>query len=329
MRSTGNPRGLACLLLALCLACSLAPAQAGAAETLPRPSPLRVALLPILDVFPFHVAEAQGLFARRGLAVKAVPVASALERDQMMQAGQLDGMLTEINTTAAFNRSGTQIRIIRFARIAYPEYPLFRVLSSPGSNIRSAADLSGVGIGIARNTVIEYVTDRLLVAKGLRPDRIVKQSVPVIPERFQLLLQGRIQAAVLPDPLARSAMEAGAIQVTADSEHPRFGVSVLAFSTRSLRERGGAVRLFLQAWDEAVARINENPEALRDVLLRKIPVPENIRGTYKIPPYPRNGVPSRDQWEDVLKWMQEKRLLDTPVSYEDSVSAAFLGSGPP
>jgi NitT/TauT family transport system substrate-binding protein len=314
------------LLLALWLACCCVPAPAGAEKVL-RPSPLKVALLPILDVFPFHVAEAQGIFARRGVAVKAVPVASALERDQMMQSGQIDGMLTEINTTAAFNRSGGLIRIVRFARIAYPEYPLFRILSSPGSNIRTAADLSGAGIGIARNTVIEYVTDRLLAAKGLRPEHIVKQSVPVIPERFQLLMQGRIRAAVLPDPMARSAMESGALEVVADSEYPRYGVSVLAFSTRALREKGEAVRLFLQAWDEAAARINENPEGLRAVLLQKIPVPENIRKTYRIPPYPRNGVPDRGQWEDVLKWMQEKRLLDTPVSYGDSVTDEFLTTG--
>lgn len=314
------------LLLSLCLASFWAPAQA-ATETAPRPSPLKVALLPILDVFPFHVAEVQGIFARRGVAVVAVPVASALERDQMMQSGQIDGMLTELNTTAAFNRTSPQVRIVRFARIAYPEYPLFRILSSPGSNIRTAADLSGAGIGIAKNTVIEYVTDRLLAAKGLRPERIVKQSVPVIPERFQLLMQGRIRAAVLPDPLARSAMESGALEVVADSEYPRYGVSVLAFSTRALREKGDAVRLFLQAWDEAAARINENPEGLRTVLLQKIPVPENIRKTYRIPPYPRNGVPDRGQWEDVLKWMREKRLLDTPVSYEDSVTAEFLTTG--
>lgn len=305
------------------MTCFPAPEATGA-QRVSRSSPLRVALLPILDVFPFHVAEVQGIFARLGVNVKAVPVASALERDQMMQSGHIDGMLTELNTTAAFNRTALSIRIVRFARISYPHYPLFRVLSSPGSNIKTTADLSGVGIGIARNTVIEYVTDRLLVAQGLRPERIVKQSVPVIPERFQLLMQGRIRAAVLPDPLARSAMEAGAVEVTADSECPRYGVSVLAFSARAIHEKAEMVRLFIRAWDEAAARINENPEGLRPVLLKTIPMPENIRRTYRIPPYPRNGIPDRGQWEDVLRWMQEKKLLDTPVSYEDSVTAEFL-----
>jgi NitT/TauT family transport system substrate-binding protein len=184
--------------------------------------------------------------------------------------------------------------------------------------------MAGVGIGIAKNTVIEYVTDRLLAARGLTPEQIVKQSVPVIPERFQLLLQGRIKAAVLPDPLAKSAMEAGAIEIVADSEHPEYGVSVLAFRTESLSKKGEAVNRFLEAWDRAASWINDHPDESRAVLLRKIPMPENVRSTYRIPPFPGNGVPTREQWKDVILWMQARGLLDGAASYEDSVTAEFL-----
>ena len=272
------------------------------------------------------MAEEKGLFRELGLDARIIPVASAIERDQLMQSGQLDGMLTEMNTAASFNRDAVKIRIVRFARVAYPHYPLFRILSSPQSGIRSAAELSGVGIGVAKNTVIEYVTDRLLAAKGLRPDQIVKQSVPVIPERYQLLLQGRIKAAVLPDPLAKSAMVAGAVEVVSDSEHPEVGVSVLAFGDEPLKKKGESVRLFLQAWDRAAAWINDHPEESRTVLLKKIPMPDNVRDLYRVPPYPGSGVPTRSQWSDVIRWMQENRLLEKPLSYEDSVSSDYLSN---
>lgn len=285
---------------------------------------LKVALLPILDSLPFHVAEEKGIFAERSLDVKMVPVASAIERDQLMQSDRIDGMLTEMNTTAVFNRDTVRIRIVRFARVAYPDYPLFRVLAAPDSGIRTASDLKGVGIGIAKNTVIEYVTDRLLEARGLKPEEIVKQSVPVIPERFQLLLQGRIKAAVLPDPLAKSAMVAGALEVVADSEHPKYGVSVLAFRAETLKSKGDSVNSFLQAWDDAAAWINEHPEESRAVLLRRIPMPENVRSTYRVPPFPGNGVPTQEQWADVILWMQGRGLLHGTVSYENSVTPEFL-----
>ena len=50
---------------------------------------IKVALLPILDVLPFYVAEAEGFFSEEKVRALAVPVASGLTRDQLMQAGDL------------------------------------------------------------------------------------------------------------------------------------------------------------------------------------------------------------------------------------------------
>jgi NitT/TauT family transport system substrate-binding protein len=53
-------------------------------------------------------------------------------------------------------------------------------------------------------------------------------------------------------------------------------------------------------------------------------VPENIQRTYSIPPFPQKIVPEKVQWEDVMAWMVEKHLLNSPLPYEDSVTGAFL-----
>jgi hypothetical protein len=49
------------------------------AQNAQSPVSLKVALLPILDTLPFHVAQAKGYFDRPGVAVTAVPVGSGLE----------------------------------------------------------------------------------------------------------------------------------------------------------------------------------------------------------------------------------------------------------
>ena len=287
-------------------------------------APLKIALLPILDTFPFHVAQAKGYFEQHGVAVSAVPVGSGLERDQLMQAGAIDGMLNEMATTANFNRERAQVKIIVSARKAYPDYPLFRLLSAPGSGLTSPKDLRGIPIGVSKNTIIEYVTDRLLAAAGLAPDQITKKSVPVIPERYQLLLQGKLKAATLPDPLAKSALEAGAGSVIDDSAHPQYSVSVLSFSIQALNTKADAVRQFLKAWNQAVQDINANPESYRSLLLQKIRVPKNIQQTYRIPPFPHREVPSADQWADVMKWMVSKGLLKMPLPYKESITTQYL-----
>jgi NitT/TauT family transport system substrate-binding protein len=286
--------------------------------------PLEIALLPILDAFPFYVAEASDYFRKEGVRVRALPVGSGLERDQLMQSGEIDGMLNEIMSTANFNRDTIQVKIVMAARKAYPNYPLFRILSAPQSGIDTPAKLTGQPIGIAQNTIIEYITDRLLAREGLLQTEVVKQSIPVIPERYQLLMQGRIKAATLPDPLAKSAMVAGAGLVVDDAKFPQYSMSLLTFSQHSITQRPEAIRRFLKAWDRAVADINTAPDDHRDLLLEKIRVPKNVQHHFKIPPYPRKEVPNRTQWKDVMAWMLAKGLLTRPLPYEDSVTTSFL-----
>ena len=279
----------------------------------------KVALLPIPDVLPFHLAQEKGYFSKAGVDVKAIPVASPIDRDQLMQAGEIDGMLTELTTTAYFNREKVQVKIVRTARSPIGNHPLFRILSSPGSGIVKPSDLAGIPIGISKNTIIEYVTDRLLTAQGLRPDQIKKKSVPVIPERYQLLMQGQIKAATLPDPLASSALAAGAVEVAEDTADPKFSVSVLGFSTASLASKGKAVQAFLNAWDQAAAEINEAPDAQRELLLKKIRVPKNVQNSFAVPVFPVGMVPTPGQWADVMDWMIAKGLLKKPLPYEASI----------
>lgn len=286
--------------------------------------PLKVALLPILDSLPFYVAEMKGHFNRNGVSVKSVPVASALERDQLMQSGAIDGMLNEMMSTASFNRDQVKVQIVMAARRAYPQYPLFRVLAAPDSGIDNPRKLAGVAVGVSKNTIIEYVTDRLLQAERLKAGDIKNISVPVIPERFQLLIQGKLSAATLPDPLAKSAMEAGAILVIDDAQHPRYSMSVLSFNRQALQQRPDDIHNFLKAWDQSAADINTNPEKYRELLLQKIRVPKNIQATFAIPPYPRKELPVEAQWADVMAWMVKKGLLESPLMYRPSVTNAYL-----
>ena len=56
---------------------------------------LKIAVLPIIDTLPMYVAQQQGLFAKHGVNVEFVPVASAPERDQLIAAAGADGTINE------------------------------------------------------------------------------------------------------------------------------------------------------------------------------------------------------------------------------------------
>jgi len=284
---------------------------------------LKMGLLPILDVIPFYVAEQSGYFEDEGINVELVPVKSAQERDALMQAGEIDGMLNDLISTGLFNRDEAQIKIVATARRAYPESPQFRVLAAPGSEIGSVQDLAGVPIGISQNTVIEYITDRLLEAEGLSSDQIEIIEVSAIPVRFEQLMAGQIDAATLPDPLAQGALAAGATQVIDDSQYAEYSQSVLSFSTQAVENKPNTIGKFLKAWNQAVGDLNGNPDGFSDLLIEKGRVPESIQGSYQMPPFPAGEIPSQAEWEDVVDWLLAKGLIDQAISYEDSVSTDF------
>jgi NitT/TauT family transport system substrate-binding protein len=271
-----------------------------------------------------YVALSQGLFAEEGLQVEFVPAASAAERDQLMQAGQIDGMINDLVSTVLYNQQQVQIVIVRFARVASAQDPAYRILASAGSGITGVDGLRGVPIGVSEGTVIEYVTDRLLEAEGLAADEIEIVAVPKIPDRLALLDSGELQAATLPDPLASLALQSGAVLIIDDTAHPEYGTSVLSFRKAIVDENPQAMRAFLRALEAATAEVNANPGKWSTLLTENKLVPAPLVGTYQLPTFPSASVPSEAQYADVLDWAIAGGLITGSAAYADSVDDTFL-----
>jgi NitT/TauT family transport system substrate-binding protein len=296
----------------------------GCTQKAPETLPLKIAVLPVLDSLPLYVAERQGYFDQAGIQVELIPVGSAPERDQLMQSGQIDGMLNELVTTLYYNRESSKVKIVRFARIATSEYPLFRILAAKDSGISKVEDLKGVEIGISQATVIEYMTDRVLTKAGFTSEDIKKIAVPKIADRTALLESGELKAAVMPDPLASLLMQKGAVLVIDDTTLPEVSNSVYAFSTETLAKRPEDVRAFLNAVEKAVNDINKDKIKFKDLMVELKLVPPSVIGNYNIPTFPLASVPSESQYADALSWAMEKGLVQNKQPYLDNIDASFL-----
>jgi NitT/TauT family transport system substrate-binding protein len=285
---------------------------------------LRIGVLPITDVVPFYVAEAQGYFKQQGLNVELVPVSSAAERDQLMATQQIDGQLNDLISTVLFNAQSPKIKIVRMARKAFPNAPEYWILVPKDSPIKSAQELKGKEIAISQNTVIEYVTQRLLEAEGLAAADIKTTNVPSIPTRLQLLQQNQVAAATLPDPLASLAISQGARIAVDDSKHVEYSQSNISFRVDIVDKRADDVRKFLAAYDKAIADIRATPDKFRNILIEKGRVPDPLKDNYQFPPFPDPSIPTKAQWDDVIKWAMDKKLISAPVAYESSVDGGFI-----
>lgn len=314
---------LALLALMLFIAgCSAAPSTT--APAVAEPATIRVATLPILDALPMYVAEQQGFFEKNGVEVEFIPAGSAPKRDELINANQADAMINEIVSVMFYNRETPRVQTVRFARTATPESALFRILASGDSGIEIVNDLKGVQIGVSQGTVIEYLTDRLLQKAGLTPEEIATIAVPDIGQRLALLASGELKAGVLPDPLSSLAVLQGSKVIVDDTSYPQISHSVYTFRKDFIDQNPQAVRGFLAAIEEAVALINTDPGGWGDILVEQKLVPEPLLKDFSVPQFVTSGVPNEGQWQDALAWAKEKGLLDSDVSYEDSVTDKYL-----
>ena len=310
-------------IVLLIILCSLLSACTGQTPA-PEVKTLKIAVIPVIDTLPLFVAQSEGLFEKNNIKVELIPVASAPERDQLLQAGQADGSLNETLSVMFFNADKIQLQAVRYGLMATKSAGHFFILASGNSGIVDVSGLKGVEIGISQGTIIDYVTTRLLEANGFTAKEIKTLAVPKISDRMSLLASGQIKAATMPDPLAALAIQQGAKIIADDSTTPTIGASIISFRKEVIDANPDAIKAFLKAYEEAVVEINTSPEKFSGILAEKKIVPQPLIASYKIPQFPLKGIPSEAEWNDVLAWGQSRNLVKNPIAYSTSVTSAYL-----
>lgn len=285
---------------------------------------VRIAILPIIDALPMYVAEKQGYFQANGVSANFIPSASAAERDQLIAANQADAMINDLISVALYNKQAVQVQTVRFARTANPDTAMYSIMAAKDSGFTTPGDLADLPIGISQGTIIDYVTSRLLEEKGLETVQIQSIAVPKINERMALLNSGEIKAATLPEPFGTMAAQDGAITIINDSAFPEYGHSVISFRKAFIDQNPQVVKNFLKAIEQAVADINENPEAWQSLLGEYQLVPEALADSYPVPAFPYASIPSQDQFQDVIDWAITRQLIRDPLDYATSITGQYL-----
>ncbi len=293
---------IALILAVLLLGCSQAPQEK-----------LRVGILPIEDSLPVVIADEQGLFKKHGLDVEIIHFSSAVERDAALTAGDVDAVITDPLAVILLRDKGYDIRIASLCLGKTPKEGVFAILATPNSNINSVEDLDGRGIAVSLNTIIEYALDMMLSEYNIN---YTKVSIPKIPVRMQALLNGNIEAAVLPEPLASYAVSKGAKLILSDAMlNESITQTVIAFRGDVDDEK---VQKFLEAYREAVREINANKEKYREKFIEIARVPEDIAGSYPVPNYPEPQQLPKEYYDRYLQWAMQKGLIEKPVPYEEA-----------
>ena len=287
---------------------------------------LKIGLLMIDDSLPFFIAEEKNIFAKNNVQVELIPFSSAREKDLALEAGELDGVLTDLVVTALMRKGGTDARVAALSLGATPKEGRFVILASPDSNITTAEDLKGVPIAISNNTLIHYLSETMPLEAGLSKNDIKTISIPDLRLRLDTLLANNdVHAALLPDPLAALAERQGAKAIIDDTMlAANLSQSIIIFRGDTIDNQREQVTAVLKSFKEAAELFMDNPEDFEDLRMEKTRVPEPLRGTYPPPVFSPLQVPTPEMVERVMEWMVEKKLLTEPYSYEEIVDKSLI-----
>jgi NitT/TauT family transport system substrate-binding protein len=280
-------------------------------------SPLRLGVLPDADSLPLLVASEEGLFAAEGLEARLASFKTAVERDAALQAGAIDGAVSDLLAVALAVQGGFDVKATSLTDGRYG------ILVSPGSSVGSLGGLAGKSVGISSNTIIQYAAETMLLRAGVAQADIKSLAVPKIQLRMELLLAGKLDAACLPEPLLSVARAKGAALLAA-SDDAGLGAGVIVFSRAALDGRLPDIAAFYRAYWKAASKINAAPEAYRSFLVDKAGFPAEVRDSFRFVAYKEPRLPSEADTGAVLAWMKAKGLLAKDIPASSLVDGAPL-----
>lgn len=279
---------------------------------------INIGLMPDVESVPFVIAEKNGYFAQAGVVVKLIPFKSAKDRDSALQSGQLDGVITDIAAVVFYNEGGMKLKICS------KNDGDIKLMAGKNTGINSIADLKGTSIGLSTNTIMEYTADRMLAAGLIDPAAVNKMGIPQLPTRLEMLQGGKIDAAILPEPLAGLAIENGAT-VLASTDIMGNKAGAIAFTDQILQARPHDIKAIFNAYDKAVEYLLSEPSSnYIDFVIETQGFPEAVKDTINLPQYSLSEPPSEEVLNDVVKWMRDKALIERSYAYKDLVDDQVL-----
>lgn len=306
--------GLLALTMALAISCApRAPGGQEAAPGAPAPLPsLKLGLMPAIDIAPLLIAAERGYFTAEGVDLSYEIFPNAQVRQSAIQAGSVDGILTDLIALALSNAGGFPLK----ATTATDGY--FAVLASPAAAAQRGGSLS---IGLMEASVSNFLADQWLgAAYTLQKTWLTDPSV-----RLEAVVSGGTQAALLPEPLVSVGKSRG-LGVIAQSSPAEPSVQAFAFTQAALEGKAPAIRAFHRAWDRAVADVKADPAIARAALAAAMPnLSPAIAQTMTLPAWEPTRLPDEAWLAKVIRWTAAMAGKDLGLKPADLVDARFAG----
>ncbi|MGL4797799.1 MAG: ABC transporter substrate-binding protein [Cellulosilyticaceae bacterium] len=236
---------------------------------------VHIGVMPIVDAIPIYLAHENGYFKEKGLdvTIETLPLntqgyGSQVFDLQMMEP--VDAIVNEQTYIKQCIKTNGMYRLLM--RESYTSHMPTKIATVKGS-------------------YNEYLIDTYLSDLQLEKIYVGEEILS-----FTLLRNEEVDMALLPEPLATIGLEQGMIEKEVNI---REDVGAILIGTKGSKA-------FVEAYNLAVEKINENPDVGKAVLMQHLGLEELPVEKLVLPIYMKGHKPTRQWLESISEWIKQQ-----------------------
>lgn len=280
---------------------------------------LTIGVMSSMDYLPLAIAEREGYFKQEGIDVKIEKFYSANERDAAFQSGNIDGTVIDYTGAVLQKSGGIPLKLI--SKCDAPFY----IIVAKESGINDLSGLKDKQVAVSQNTVIDYCVDMALKSVGMTDKDIKKVEINKIPIRYEMLINKKIDATGLPNPLALRAEKEGC-KILASNDDLNFAITGIMFKEDAISSKAESIKKMYKAYNKGVEYIQSHSVSdISDILKKDLGFTDDILGQVKLPNYTKASTPSDQDIQSVIDWLSERGLVKADFDKSSLFDKQILG----
>ncbi|MCQ1947414.1 MULTISPECIES: ABC transporter substrate-binding protein [unclassified Arthrobacter] len=230
-----------------------------------------VGVIPIVDVAPIYLGVQEGFFEAEGLELELQPAQGGAAIVPAVMSGSMDFGFSNISSMLLAKSKGLDVQVVSAGAASTGEdgADFGGILVNPDAGIETAADLAGKKVAVNTLNNINDTTVRASVRKAGGDPSGIEFVELAFPDMQAALERGQVDAIQVVEPFLTGGQNAGSIPIASNYVDAADDLTVAAYFTTSAKAEDDAetVEKFTAAMNKSLEYAEENPDAVREVLL--------------------------------------------------------------
>ncbi len=267
---------------------------------------LHVALMPVHDCLPFYLAQKTGIYERLGLDLRIHTLQAQLDTDTAIANGRVHAAYSDLARAIMLQQDSASVRAV-----ATFDGEL-QLITMRRGRIRKLEQLKEKMVAISRHSITDYWSDRLTDSASLARADIFWPQINNVRIRTDMLCNGTMDAAFLPEPYASEAIIRGnKANFSTKGLRPRLMAFLVNSKALDNPDRRHQLELLLQGYAEVVAHAKDKQpltDSLPSLLCTLCATPDSLarRVAGKLPAFKQLAAPEGSSAEAALEWLRSR-----------------------